>query len=622
MKRRLIEYDVFKSIENSSLSSAQDELTEAEQIVARALDLPDASLRCFGADNVVYESVDGSFVHATYKINNGHVFFENIEQLVIDEETETNKSREILSGMVDALLVSEDEKAEELLDQYLGLPKTRRCFTEGKTFYRKREIRKRDPQTGKLKGTGKYEKAKEQEHGKHQSASVANKRARKRNQSQNRQSPGVKSSKAAKRGLITLPGEKKMNEWASLCQNIFGYVEFQEIGPVLSESTANFDDRGNVVSLMVPSRQARNEAKMLSFNWDTLNTDVVVKRSAAKHIGENAEFCKAIAHLKRQNALSDNSSLVESLENIVSTWADLIYLTEAELSQIIKSSLEVAGAINYDDQTCDFMAEGILRTAHSAYVDRVNKIMTLAGSNLEESASDEYAHFRGAVSHFYPYLDESTKLEMQVFVDLYEALRQVHEFAGQEEDQLLRSEAATHLKELLPIVQQEVEPCLEVASDAAEWLWTLIETNLESQNWSVSNSTHVTVSGDHPRMSQNARHAYNPAGDFSGNWGDSAPVSDGKNYKGGLADEMRNRSWGNWSNDGTFPSLNNPYVISPFGDYKIKGEKHIDSDSGQLGQWGDGNTWPNLQNPYVPRAETPQTWKQNKGKDDDLVVDK
>jgi hypothetical protein len=67
--------------------------------------------------------------------------------------------------------------------------------------------------------------------------------------------------------------------------------------------------------------------------------------------------------------------------------------------------------------------------------------------------------------------------------------------------------------------------------------------------------------------------------------------------------------------------LNNPYVPTPFGDYKIKGEKAIEADSDQLAHWGTGDTWPGLQNPYTPAAVTPYTYKMNHGKEPDLVVD-
>ena len=118
-------------------------------------------------------------------------------------------------------------------------------------------------------------------------------------------------------------------------------------------------------------------------------------------------------------------------------------------------------------------------------------------------------------------------------------------------------------------------------------------------------------------MSQIAKKGYSPDADFSDDWGDSAPVSDGKSYKNGLADEMRSRSWSNIGGKDTYPSLDNPYVPSPFGDYKIKGEKTIDGDSDQLAHAGGQDTWPSLQNPYMP-GET----NVDRMKSDNLIIDK
>jgi len=85
---------------------------------------------------------------------------------------------------------------------------------------------------------------------------------------------------------------------------------------------------------------------------------------------------------------------------------------------------------------------------------------------------------------------------------------------------------------------------------------------------------------------------------------------------------MRHKSWSNVGGSDTVPDLTNPYVPKAFGDYTLKGEPGVDknSDSG-LAQMQD-DTWPSLQNPYVPKAETAQTYKMNKGKETDLVVDK
>ena len=83
---------------------------------------------------------------------------------------------------------------------------------------------------------------------------------------------------------------------------------------------------------------------------------------------------------------------------------------------------------------------------------------------------------------------------------------------------------------------------------------------------------------------------------------------------------MRNRSWGNHGGEGIYPSLKNPYVPAPFGDYTMKGEKGAEKDGeSDWSRWQSGDTWPSLQNPYVPKAVTPQSYKM---KSDNLIVDK
>lgn len=611
MKRRLIDYAVFERINNDSLSNAASELQEAAPVLAKALNVEDLRLHCYGPDAALFETRDGSFVHAAYTLKEGFIEFDNVEQLVLNEETEQAKSRELLTKMLDALLEADEKQADVNFDEWLDLPRTGRVFKEAKEM-RTVPIRK----DGKITG---YKKARWETNPKSKEpSSKTNKRMKGKIKKQKKLPDSQKKLLASKRKKVAAT----IGEWAGLCDNVFNYLEFRTYGPALNESQAKHDENGNVIAIRIPNKKLRNEAKLLEFDWKTLNTDVVVKRNGAKHISEDMEFAQAIAQLKRHNNLSDDNSLEESLENIISKWPQVLYLTQGELAGRIKEALEVVGATNFDDQTCEFMAEGILRKAHSSYVDRVAKVLRLAGTNVTEAVEDKYLAFQTVVEEFYPHLDERNALEMQVFVDLYEALRHVHDLATDEENHILRSETARHLDELIPILEQKVEPCLEVAEAAAEWLYDLVETNLEGSDWNVSNNTHVTVSGDHPDMAKKAKHGYNPASDFSGDYGDTAPASDGKSYKGGHADEMRNRSWGNISGSDTYPSLSNPYVPSPFGDYKIKGEKHIDADSGHLGHWGTSDTWPGLQNPYVPKAETPQTYKMNKGKEADLVVDK
>ena len=333
---------------------------------------------------------------------------------------------------------------------------------------------------------------------------------------------GRKRSKSAKKLLGAKRSRIKntIGEWANLSNNVLDYVDIKVHGPTLKESVVRHGEDGGVAAIRIPNAELRNEQELKSFNWKTLETNSKVLRNGGKQVAEDIDFCKAVADLKRHNAMSDNDALVEAIEGIVGRWPNVLFLTRQELATSIKEALETVGAVNYDDQTCDFMAEGILRVAHEAYVDRVSKVMKMAGAEPCKDC-DQYEQFEQVVSEFYPMLDESDMLEMQVFVDLYEAIREVHVIAGEAGNEELQVEAAEYLDDLAAVIKQESEPTLELAADAADWLDMIVETNLESQGWNVSNTPHITVTGDHPRMAQNARHSYAPASDFSGNFGES-----------------------------------------------------------------------------------------------------
>ena len=122
MKRKLIDYDVFEQMERDSLSRAEYELVAAEPILARALQVEGLTLRHFGSQSALYEATDGSFVHTSYGMQDKHITFENIEQLVINEDTERAAARELLSGMLDSLLEEKEKEAEHKLDEYLAMP--------------------------------------------------------------------------------------------------------------------------------------------------------------------------------------------------------------------------------------------------------------------------------------------------------------------------------------------------------------------------------------------------------------------------------------------------------------------------------------------------------------------
>jgi hypothetical protein len=590
MKRKLIEFDVFERIKQDSLSNAQRELEEASSYLAKALNLEAINLNCYGSEDVIFESVDGSYIHANYKIDNGFIEFDNVQELVINEESERAKSRETLSEMLDCLVESKEKEAEELFEQWIGLPGTKRIFTEA----RKRRVvpvRKNGKATGKYKVAYWNDTPKTRQSAKTKIARAKGKKMANKKRSDSKKKFMAMNRKRAKAGI-----GKMMKEWNLLAENVLGYVDYQENGPVLQNSQVKRDESGNALSVKIPTTKLRNEAKMLQFNWKTLHTDVAVKRNSSKKVHEDVGFAKAIADIKKQNALSDDSALTEALEKTAYSWPQIIYLTQDELSNKVKFALEAAGATNYDDQTCDFIAEGLLRTAHEIYTDKVNKILKLSGATVSENSQDKYSEFKGVVENYYKNLDESTTLEMQVFVDLYETLRSVHELAKEESNVELAVEASEYLDDLLKVITQESEPSLELASEAASWLYDLVETNLETMDWSEDNPV-VTASGEHPALAKKARTSYAPASDFAGKDNRSS-ASQGKGEDASVTSELENDGFSNEGGEGIYPSLDNPYLLNS-GEYKIKGETDVDSDSGQLAHWGSSETWPNLQNPYV-----------------------
>jgi len=564
MKRKLISYDVFENLEGNSLSRAQKELTEAETIVASALGLSGVKLHCYGLEDALYESTDGTYVHVNYQIKNNELSFDNVEELVLNEQDEIKVGKDTVRKMIDAVLENNSGKADQLFVEFVGLPGTRRILRES------------------IKSNKKLTEAKK----KHCHCNMALKNMRK----------------------------DKCNEWSALVENIDDYLRYQDLSPIIRASSVASDDKGNVTSLRIPTEKVRNEAKLLQLTYkNMMDTELKILRGKAKGLSENMSFCKAMADVKRHNAVSDNDALQEAIENIVSKWPTVLYLTQVELSEQIKSALRTVGATNYDDQTCDFMAEGILRVAHSAYSDKVNRIVDLASAEMCQEC-DQYEAFQNIVGQFYTTLDENTKREMDMYVDLYSAFREIHNVAAQQGHGELKVEAAKYLSDLSAVIKGEMSPDAELIRTANDWLTQFVETNLEGSEWKVSNAVRHTVTGDVPEMAEKARQGYAPSKDFSGDWGDSAPVSDGKNYRGGLADEMRSKSWGNISGN-TWPELNNPYVPKSFGTYTGT-EPGVDKTDDTTGQWQSKDTWPALQNPYIPASVTPQL---NQGKEQDAV---
>lgn len=626
MKRKIISFDAFKKIEEDSISSAQAELIAAENVLAKTLGIDDLSLHCYGESDVTYQNSDGTFIHATYQINNDQLMLENIQQLLIEETSEKNKAREVLSSMVEALLDNNENKASEQFDLYINFPVVRREIVS-EAF--KVTVSKPTGQKSPLAN-------------KKQNRSLVAKRIREMVKTKKRlaASPSLRANLARKRAAAAnkLGGAKNprwrtygrkikpatMKEWNVMCENVMDYLDYKEFGPTVKMSQVERDDRGNVTSVIMPTLQKRNEAKILSFNWKTLDHEVKVQRSKMKKgLSEDVNFCKAMADLKRYNNISDNSSLEETLEAIVKHWPNVLYLTHAELAEQIGSALETASVKNYDDDTCNFMAEGILWKAHNAYTDRVRKISTLAGVApvTTTEGEDAFVNFRNVCDKFYPQLDEADNAELKVFVDLFNALNEVYKTASETGDEATRAEVTKYLQNCDAIINRETEVDLDLAENIANFLFDLTEANVEGakEDWDVSNSSHETINGDHPRMSWAAKQNDAVPSKYPGDWGGTAPVSDGKSYHNGMEDEMRGQSWGNYADSDTYPDMRNPYIPKPFGDYKMKGEEGADTaGTDDWSHYQSKDTWPNLQNPNTPQEKVGKGYKM---KNDNLVVD-
>jgi hypothetical protein len=621
MRRELIQQEAFDRITNESITSAEHELAGTERILAKALGKDHVYLRSFTESTVMYETLDDTFVHAGYSIKDGHVTFNDIKELVVDHASKQAKGRTILSEMIDAVLVDKKSEAKALFRQYLEMVDWSETKKSLHTDNGKMKID--DPFKHK-KGGSSFEHHHE----------TFGEKSNKEQSEKHKELTGEKERSEEEKSELKSKAASAGYELAGVTEtalNVLDYADHLRYGPVLAESISKQDQQGNITDLRVPCSRLRNESRLNADNWKTLNGKVKASRETARGLAENQDFAKAASNLKRQNAFSDRDGLEEALDHITKTYPSVLYVSQPELAKIIGEALQLAGAKNYDDKNCDFMAEGVLRKAHKAYSEKVNQILHLASAPKFEEGIDPYLAFQYVTEHFYPYIDEKFGLERRAFSDIYESLETVWKKADRRGVQVVKNETASYLNELADVLNGRIKPDIRLAEEAASYLTNMIETNLETGKWVVSNTAHKTVVGDHPDMAKKAKHGYVPASDFSGDWGDPLPMikQDSMSYKGNAPDQARSNSWASSSTGGgdIFPKLSNPYVPKPFGDWTMKGEKGVDKDA--FGQhwstWQTSDTWPRLENPYVPQeAGGPggTGHKMKDGPETDLVVDR
>lgn len=604
MKKKLISYEAFKNLVEGSLSHIENELVLAEEVLGKTLGT-DLELHCFGESDVTYKTADDNFIHAVYKVQDDQIIFENIKELVIDEESGKQGARKAISEMVDAIIENKSSVADQKFDEYFSMPTVRRQLNESLKIKMgvSKPKGKRSPQYKKKRSKASVMKG-------------VRTRKKRANLYKNlkRQMGTLRKKAKSKLGGSTNPRAKAqlrivktMKEWSNLCNNVFGYIEYKELGPVLSESFVRSDDNGNISAVAIPNSARRDEGKVLHFQWKTVDTDLKVLRGKAKKLNEDQGFVKAVAELKRFNNTSDTSALEEALENVVSKYADVIYLTQPELQAAIAEAFETASVKNYDDETIAFIAEAILRTAHSAYTDRVKKIATAAGAKSDvtsecKDCEDAYKEFQAVTGEFYAKMDESEEIDLRVFSDLYKALHEMNRIATENGDEAIKIETSTLMSDCEAVISKQSQPTLELAEEIAEYIADIVEANLPGSGEWKDAEVHTSVGGDHPMTSFNAKQdsvasKYNGKDEYGV---DQSPVSDGKDFGG--EDEMAHDALGNDGGDHVWPSLSNPYVPEPF-TFTMKGEKGADKDQDELSTFQSNDTWPNLQNPLHPKGE-------------------
>ena len=549
MKRKLIDIDVINGLEKRSINVALKEINEAAELLAAKLKVESLAVHCINENEVTFVTPDANYVHASYKVDNQNLLLENIKELVVNEESQRNASLKSLSDMIENLIEDKNDAANEHFNSYVNLPLNRKVFRESIKDNKKKIVESKEIE--KVNEFAEFSKN-------------VNKR--------------------------------KINEWKAISENISELINFKKGSPLETMVKVNEDESKNVVSVKLPVLKVRNESKILSFDWDTPKTDVTYQRSKMKKVVKEAIFAKAMNDLRHANAISDVGAMETTLENIVGAWPNIVYFTHKELTNVIKEALDAVNAHNYDDDTCQFMADAILRTAHNIYEDRVAKVFKAAG--LENSR--EYEKFAEISETIYPKLDEDYRRELTAFHDAFVALQDAHTVASHANDKIVKARLESILESIEDILNKKKNIDFSVLEEANNVLTSIVEANIPmaEKDWHVSDKAHTSLNGSNPYTDKLAKVDAFPA-KYNGDWKSAAPVSDGKSHSGNLDSEMSSAHTSGGKD--IFPDLSNPYILKD-----QKPQIHDDSpnviDGDNLATNQGGDTWPKLSNPYLPKG--------------------
>jgi len=601
MRRKLIDVKTFQNIEKSSLTSAAAELDEASSILSDILETG-LNFHCYDSENVYFETDEGNFVHANYQINDESINLTNIEEVLIDVDSQVKSRKELVANMVEAIVSENPDKARNLFHRFseMAVPKMR--YMKGRK--EKTPVKKMadNAASNVQEGTdlwgvhakdSKRAAAAKKGHSSNPMAAKKGWMKRKKHKSkidQLHNSPNFKAARQ-KAERVKATGNKRarvkgvrIQEMAIVGNNVLQFVEHSTQSPIVQEIKVGVDKMDNVTAVSIPTSFVRNEGKIIQMKFDTLKTDVKVLREQAKTLSQDENFQKSVVDLKRYNNLSADEKLAEALHNIVSTFPNVLYLTQTELSKAIAEALHSTGSSNYDDQVCDFMAEGILRTAFGAYPERVNKLANLAKVSVNEAEVDNYVNFEKALDTFMTDVDQQYKMEMKIFADLRGSLVELYNAGEQMENNAILEDTSKYIEKIDSILEGKSNPSISFIEEVAAYITILAEGNLGMDSWKVDAKPYVTDNGSEPATDSYARFSYTPASDYNSVKPGTQFVSDGKSFN---ATEK-----GFAYKDGL---VVNPYLPKAM-DYTMKGEKSADGDNDGLAQKG-GDTWPELNNP-------------------------
>ena len=584
MKKKLINFDAFKQLEKTSITNSERELLESTDILANVLGAEWLDVFCVNESNVTFIDQNGEFVYANYEMNDNHLVLENIEQLVVDKSSTEKSLRNTLEEMVNNILEDKMDEASMNFSDYFRTPMLRAELREGTI----NEAKKGGGLPPWLKAHFEKKGKKGKKGGKHMDMDMEDGK-------DSHKTRRAKKKKRLHKGRLDKVGKSmknkaKMESLNLLANNVIEFITFRENGNVYSDVAVKKDATNNVVSVKIPVSKARNEGAIIKAQSEKHTRFIAEAREAAKLVAKESNWVRACSDLKRFNAISDNKALEIAFDNVASAWPNLLFLTESELSAKIKGTLTNSGASNFDDSTCDFLAEGILRTAHKAYTDNVNKIVSSVGALSE---GNEYATFSKVAETVLSSVDKNTKVETQVFSDLYRGLSEVFRAAERIGDEATKAETASLLSDVELVLNGEEKDTLRIAEEAALYLQTVTEAalNLDGMTWHVSSSPHESEVGDNPAIHSYADVDAVP-GKHTGKY-KSSPFSDGKNVKAGSEEfytSMKGKDM--------FPNMDNPYAPKP-GDFKMHGEKAIEDDK-EYTKYSGSDVYPALKNPYLP----------------------